>query len=91
MSLECPYCEAELKDPDECYEQDVTYEHECPHCGKNFVFNVEYTRYYSADKADCLNGSEHDYRKTATFPEKYAVLRCQMCGHEKPIQKGSNV
>jgi hypothetical protein len=90
MELYCPYCETGMDDPDECYEQDVTYEHECPHCEKNFVFTVEYTRTYSADKADCLNGAEHDYKKTATFPEEFAVMRCKMCSHEKPIPKGSN-
>ena len=36
MSLECPYCEAEIDDPDDCYETHVTYEHECPHCGMRY-------------------------------------------------------
>jgi len=90
MELQCPYCWKLMRDPEECYEQEITYEHECPHCEKNFVFNVEYTRTYSAKPADCLNGAEHDYKKTATIPAEFAVLRCKMCGHEKPIPKGSN-
>lgn len=68
----------------------MTYAHECQSCEKNFVFEVEYSRDYSAKKADCLNGAEHDYKKTATCPAEYAGLRCKMCGHEKPIPKGSN-
>ena len=90
MKLYCPYCRSGMDDPDDCYEQDVTYEHECPYCEKSFVFTIEYTRTYSADKADCLNGAEHDYQKTKTFPVEFARLRCTMCQHEKPIPKGSN-
>jgi len=30
MNIYRPYCEAGMKDPDECYDHDVTYEHECP-------------------------------------------------------------
>jgi hypothetical protein len=84
MSLECPYCEKEIKDPDECYEQCVDYEHECPHCEKMFVFQVEYTRDYSAYKADCLNDGEHRYKEQKRYgsgePEIFS--RCQDCGHE---------
>ena len=38
-------------------------------------------------KADWLNGWEHDYKKAATIPEEYAVLRT-MCGHEKTDTEG---
>ncbi len=84
MTLYCPYCKTGMDDPDECYEDGVTYEHECPSCEKYFVFTVEYTRTYSAGKADCLNGADHDYKKTRTIPAEFAVMRCKMCGHEKP-------
>jgi len=90
MNLECPYCETEIEDPDECYEEGVTYEHECPECEKSFIFGVEYTRNYSAHKAECLNGGEHDYQKTKTYPVEFARLRCSMCEHEKPMPKVSN-
>lgn len=85
MSLRCPYCDTEIDDPDDCYDEALTYEHECPACEKNFIFGVEYSRDYSAHKADCLNGADHDYQKTATIPARFAVLRCSMCGDEKPI------
>ena len=81
----CPYCSETMDDPDECYEPDVTYEHECPHCEKNFVFTVDYIRTYSANKADCLNGGEHNYQKTKTYPPEYARMRCTMCDDEKPV------
>lgn len=84
MSLECPYCEKEIDDPDDCDDPSRDYEHECPHCEKNFVFQVEYTRDYSANKAECLNGGEHRYKDRNRYgagePEIYS--QCQDCGHE---------
>lgn len=56
MPLHCPYCEEPIDDPDDCYEPCRDYVHECPHCDKSFVFQVEYSRDYSASKAECLNG-----------------------------------
>lgn len=85
FDCECPYCGETMEDPDECYDPEITYEHECPHCEKNFVFTVDYIRTYSESKADCLNGGEHDYQKTITYPPEYAKLRCTMCGDEKPL------
>ncbi len=84
--LECPYCGKDMDDPDDKGESGMLHEHECPHCEKYFVFEVEYNPSYSSRKADCLNGGEHDYKKTATFPEIYARMRCRMCGDEKPIE-----
>lgn len=84
MNLECPYCEKEISDPDEKWEQSTTYEHECPHCGKNFVFEVEYIRTYSANQADCLNGGEHKYKDVNQYgwPEPRTFQRCVDCDHE---------
>lgn len=76
---ECPYCGKTMDDPDDCYEPDVTYEHECPHCEKNFVFSVDYIRTYSEKKADCLNGAEHKYEPTCTYPKQYTKMRCKYC------------
>jgi len=84
-ALTCPYCDCEMNDPEECNEQDRTYEKECPHCDKAFVFTVEYTRYYREHKADCLNGAPHDYQRTNTYPPEAARLRCSMCDDEKPL------
>lgn len=85
MTLECPYCEKEIGDPDSCYEQGVSYEHECPYCEKMFVFEVEYTRYYNANKADCLNGGAHRYKEHQRFGigEPEVFQRCQDCGYEE--------
>jgi hypothetical protein len=64
--LNCPYCDAGL---DVChddgfgYEEDRAHEMECDECGKNFVFHTLILFYYSPKKADCLNGSPHNFRE----------------------------
>jgi hypothetical protein len=85
MDLHCPYCDTKIDDPDDCYETERNYEHECPSCEKSFVFEVEYIRYYSAKKADCLNGIPHEYQMTKTYPKRYAKMCCSMCYDEKPL------
>lgn len=85
MSLECPYCEKEIAEVDDCNDPCMTYEHICHHCEKTFIFEVEYTKHYSASKADCLNGGEHDYKNTNSIPSSSSRMRCSMCGDEQPI------
>lgn len=86
MTLHCPYCEEPIDDPDDCYEPRQDYKHECPHCGKSFVFQVEYSRDYSANKADCLNGGEHRYEEYKPYGTGELLIRrrCQDCGHDAP-------
>lgn len=82
---ECPYCHKDMEEPDECYDQDRIYEHECPHCEKAFVFTVSYIKCYHTDTADCLNGKDHDYQPTRTYPVEFTKLECSMCGDEKSM------
>lgn len=79
----CPYCGESMDDPDDSYEEGVIYDHECPHCEKNFVFEVSYIRTYSERKADCLNGGKHDFKPTSTYPREYTRMRCGHCGGER--------
>lgn len=83
-TLECPYCDAELADPDDCHEP-TDYEHECPECGKSFKFEVEYERTYHAYKADCLNDGEHKWAQRVGAPAAYFVgkFRCEVCGEHQ--------
>jgi len=87
FDLECPYCEKVIRDPDECYDEGETYQQECPHCGKNFVFTICYCRSYSSEQAPCLNGGDHDLRPIIGVPKEYFrdKFRCSYCGEE--IQK----
>lgn len=90
MTCTCPYCDSEVEichDDGFGYEESQTYQYECPECEKNFVFTTSIHFYHSAEKADCLNGGEHDYKETATFPRRYTQLVCTMCGDEKPLPK----
>lgn len=84
MSLVCPYCGKEIPAPDDKRDPGVDYEQECPECGRWFSFEVEYTPSYSAKRADCLNGADHDFQPTKTFPEEFSRICCTMCGGEKP-------
>ena len=67
--LNCPYCDAELEvchDDGFGYEEDKAHEMECDECGKNFVFHTHISFNYHPEKADCLNGSPHDFRNWTT-------------------------
>lgn len=71
--LECPYCKKECSvnhDDGFGFEPDVKHQMQCPHCQKTFVFQTSISFSYEAEKADCLNGVEHDYQLTTTFPKE---------------------
>lgn len=77
----CPYCEEEIKGPDDAQEEGDDYEHECPKCEKSFVFSVSYSVSYRTFKADCLNGADHNFkRKTSRFNENIIRYKCEVCG-----------
>ncbi len=88
--LYCPYCDEEIgSHVDDCYEQDVEYEHECPKCEKNFIFNISYSPNFDSWKADCLNGEKHNYEKMCGYPKELFVnrRRCSMCSKEVTVCK----
>lgn len=84
--ITCPYCKKliEQESPED-FEQDVTYQAECPWCFKNFVYTVSVFISINADKADCLNGTEHNFKLTHTIPKEYSRMRCTMCDEERPL------
>ena len=53
MNLTCPYCGADCGYPDDFYE------HECPACGKTFMFDVKCQTVFTERKVPCLNGEPH--------------------------------
>lgn len=86
--VNCPYCDAEQEiNRDDGYgmDEDDLYNQQCSKCDKYFVFTTAISIDHFAEKADCLNGSLHDYEKTHTYPPEFARLRCTMCGDEKPL------
>lgn len=81
--VECPYCGAEneiCNDDGHGCEEGKTYEEQCGECEKYFIFSPSYSVYYHADKADCLNGSPHDFRDRYWdhWPEG-SYLTCRDC------------
>jgi hypothetical protein len=86
--LECPYCEKELEinhDDGFGYQEGVKHQMECSHCNKSFVFETSISFYYEPEKADCLNGGEHDYQKTRTHPEEFSQMQCSMCDDTREL------
>ena len=88
MELECPYCENQVQichDDGFGYEEGVKHQIECEHCNKNFIFETSIIYHFEPEKADCLNGGEHNYQKTITFPKEFSRMRCTSCGDEREL------
>ena len=86
--IECPYCEASNEvchDDGQGYEEDKAHEMQCSDCGKNFVFHTAISFDYTPGKADCLNGSPHqfsDWRRRWEHEDKAMEdRRCKDCDH----------
>lgn len=90
MDLECPYCEHQFNlthDDGSYYDQDTTHQVACPCCEKNFVFITSVLFIYTPEKADCLNGGEHEYIPQVCFPISCTKMECSMCGDtRKPTE-----
>ena len=88
--INCPYCDFAQDinhDDGYGYEEGVFFEYECNNCGKTFVFTTSISFNYEVDKADCLNGSPHDFKPTYTYPIEYTKMECSMCGERREPTK----
>lgn len=84
--VKCPYCEKlqEINHDDGYgYEEDELHQQECSDCDKSFTYTTGIIYIYKAFKADCLNGAEHEYKQTCTFPVECTRMRCQNCAEER--------
>lgn len=80
--VNCPYCDtAQDIDHDDGhgYSEGVKHEQQCVRCDKNFIFHTSIIYHYEVEKADCLNGAEHDFQPTKTYPRQYAKMECSVC------------
>ena len=81
--VQCPYCgkwnEVRHDDGFGC-EEDVLHQMECWHCENMFVFFTEISFHYESKKADCLNTSEHEWRRSLTYPKEWSHMQCKHCG-----------
>lgn len=84
--VECPYCNKgqEINHDDGYgYKEDEVYQQQCDDCGKYFTYTTSIIFHYNTEKADCLNGGEHDYVRRITCPREYTMMYCTMCDDER--------
>lgn len=87
MEENCPYCGAEVEinhDDGYGYDEDKTYEQECPHCEKIFCYNTCISFSYDLFEAPCKNGDPHKLKEIHGHPKEFFeyVRRCEYCGEE---------
>ena len=86
--MECPYCGEWLEvDHDDVlvYEQDVKHEMQCSECEKHFVFMTSISYNYESDKADCLNGGDHNWELSHTAPSFMSRMLCTTCDESREL------
>ena len=86
--LECPYCGAGLEvnhDDGRGYDEDTAHKMTCTECKKSFVFHTTIIYDYNAYKADCLNGFEHTWMLTKTFPREVSQMCCAICDEHREL------
>ena len=59
------------------------HQHECGECGKMFIFATAILYRYTPEKADCLNGGEHNWEPTFTYPIEHTKGYCTHCWLER--------
>lgn len=82
MDINCPYCDAgqEINHDDGYgYSEDEVHNQQCGDCDKYFTFTTSISYYYEVVKADCLNGDEHDFHPSITYPREFTKMRCSAC------------
>jgi len=84
--VECPYCgnyQDINHDDGFGYEEDTAHNQTCESCDKTFVFYTSISFYYESQKADCLNGSKHEYLASCTFPRRFTKMACKNCDDKR--------
>lgn len=91
--LNCPYCNAEQDVDTEYYDgqEDTRYEHECSECKKVFVYTMQTHFTFEPYKSDCLNGSQHKYKLTKTWPKEFSRMQCEDCHDERELTEEERV
>ena len=84
--ITCPYCDHDQEvnhDDGANYDEDKTNQMECYECEKTFVFQTCISFDYYPEKADCLNGGNHDFKATHTVPRQYTKMQCTACNDKR--------
>lgn len=86
--ITCPYCDFgyDLCHDDGAFYHDGESEKEqCPKCEKYFMVTSHLSWDFSSEKADCLNGSEHDWQPQSGYPREFFFGRftCSQCEEQE--------
>ena len=86
--VKCPYCSEGQKinhDDGYGYEEDEVYTQECGNCDKTFTYQTSTSFDYDVEKAPCLNGGKHNWKKMSGAPREYFIgmFRCTYCNEEE--------
>jgi len=86
----CPYCNCEIEighDDGYGYNEDEKHQQQCRKCGKYFVYETTIIINHKLSKADCLNGADHNFKPTKTFPKEHTRMVCEICDESRLISK----
>lgn len=81
--VECPYCgsgQEIIHDDGYGYDEGDIHNQWCPHCEKYFIYQTSVSFSYYPEKADCLNGMDHIWKKQLSsgyYPDRKI---CTVCG-----------
>lgn len=92
--IECPYCGGQQNidhDDGYGYEEDVVHQQQCCDCDMIFTYTTSIIYHYNPQKADCLNGSEHKWKPTLTYPKIATKMRCEICDEERTPTKEEKI
>lgn len=84
--VKCPYCGHEQDidhDDGYGYEEGKMHQQECSECEKTFAYQTGIIFHYWPRKADCLNGADHEYERTFTYPRELTKMRCNVCWQKR--------
>ena len=86
--VECPYCgypQDINHDDGYGYEEDETFQQECPNCGMTFKYTTTISYDYEAEKCECFNGGEHKWKLSQTEPKCASEMECTECGETRAL------
>jgi hypothetical protein len=83
--MECPYCEYSFEHEHDDGSVGDRFEIECPICEKIFQYSIVTICCFDTNKANCLNGGEHDWEPVRGIPSELLVGidRCKICGRKR--------
>jgi len=88
--IECPYCGEEQDidhDDGKGYGESERHQQQCSKCEKTFIFTTYISFSYTPYKAECLNGGDHEYYPTHTYPTEFTEMECHLCGDRRKPTK----